>query len=355
MATERDALDDYRDKRDFDRTPEPAGRRRKARPKGAPRFVIQQHDATRLHWDLRLERDGVLASWALPRGVPWHPDDNHLAVHTEDHPIEYLSFEGDIPEGEYGAGNMFVWDTGWYEVDKWEPAKVVITLSGERARGKYALFQTRGRDWMIHRMDPPEDASRSAVPTYLRPMRARTGRLPSDEENWAFEVRWSGLRSLLLGFTGAVDLADADGNDISRHFPEVRRISRALGSVEAVIDSVIVPGTGDRESIDRRLAAASDSTIRRLSRDQPVAAVLFDVLWLEGHSVLDRPWTERRSLLESIALDGPAWRTPSAHLGDGAALVAAGRDQGVPGIIAKRLDSTYQPGKASRDWVDIGL
>lgn len=357
MAAERDALDDYQAKRDFTRTPEPAGGRdrRRRRPRGAPRFVIQQHDATRLHWDLRLERDGVLPSWALPRGVPWHPDHNRLAVHTEDHPIEYLTFEGDIPEGEYGAGRMFVWDKGWYELDKWQPKKVVITLQGDRVRGKYALFETRGRDWIIHRMDPPEDPSREAVPTDLRPMLAEPGTLPADEQGWAFEVRWSGLRALVLASTGAVDLADADGIDISDAFPEVRRIGRALGSVEAVLDAVLVPGHRDRGSLDRRLGARSESTIRRLSRDQPVAAVLVDVPWYDGHPLRDRPWTERRAVLDSLGLDGPAWRTPSAHTGDGAVLAEAGRAQGIGGLIAKRVDSPYQPGKVSSDWIDIGL
>ena len=152
--------------RDFDATPEPSGDGSDgATP--ASRFVIQQHDATRLHWDLRLERDGVLVSWALPRGVPWTPKVNRLAVHTEDHPLEYLDFEGDIPDGSYGAGNMFVWDRGTYEIEKWEDRKCTVVLHGAKVEGKHALFATRGRDWMIHRMDPPADPSRTPVPDDL--------------------------------------------------------------------------------------------------------------------------------------------------------------------------------------------
>src|SRR5262245_5417625 len=325
QEVEAGALAEYQAKRDFDRTPEPAGAKPKRRPRGAPRFVVQQHDATRLHWDLRLERDGVLASWALPRGLPWHPDRNHLAVHTEDHPMEYLTFEGNIPEGEYGAGNMFVWDRGWYEVDKWEPKKVVATFHGDRAKGKYALFEFKGRDWMIHRMDPPEDPTREAVPTGLRPMRGQLGGLPGAEEGWAYEVRWTGLRAMILGSTGAADLVDADGNDISPSFPEVRRISRALGSTEVVLDTVLVPSAGGRDAIEHRRAARSESTVRRLSRDQPVAAVIFDVPWHGGHSIVDLPWTERRELLDGLGLNGPAWRTPQAHLGEGGDLLEAAR------------------------------
>src|ERR687891_108635 len=137
----RGDLAEYRRKRRFSGTPEPQGEPRPA-PGGEARFVVQQHDATRLHWDLRLEHDGVLASWALPRGVPAHPDENRLAVHTEDHPLEYLDFEGEIPRGNYGAGRMRIWDRGTYVCHKWEPRKVVVTLEGERVSGRYALFQT---------------------------------------------------------------------------------------------------------------------------------------------------------------------------------------------------------------------
>jgi bifunctional non-homologous end joining protein LigD len=349
-------LERYHAKRDFSRTPEPSGLENPEPPEGAPRFTIQQHDATRLHWDLRLERDGVLASWAMPRGLPWHPDRNHLAVHTEDHPIQYLTFEGDIPDGEYGAGNMFVWDTGWYDLDKWESRKVVFTLHGDRARGRYALFETKGRDWMIHRMDPPEDPARQPVPDGLRPMRPTPGEPPAGDE-WAWEIHWSGLRTTIAASTGAVDLFDADGRNVSPAFPEVRRIGRATGSVEAVFDAVIVPGGGGgtRASIDRRLAAASESTVRRLARDTPAAAVLVDVLWIDGRPIVESPWSERRDRLDELGLDGPAWRTPSAHRGDGDALMTAGRAQGLDRLMAKRMESPYRPGQQSPDWVEVSL
>jgi bifunctional non-homologous end joining protein LigD len=348
-------LERYQAKRDFSRTPEPSGLEPPApAPEGALRFTIQQHDATRLHWDLRLEHDGVLASWAMPRGLPWHPDHNRLAVHTEDHPIEYLAFEGDIPEGEYGAGHMFVWDTGWYELDKWEPKKVVLTMHGERAQGRYALFETRGRDWIIHRMDPPEDPGREEVPTDLRPMLASPGAAP-DGDDWAWEVDWSGLRTTIAAATGAVDLFDASGRNVSSAFPEVRRIGRATGSVEAVFDAVIVPGGGDLSSIDRRLAATSDSTVRRLARDTPAAAVLVDLLWLDGYPIVESPWAERRARLDEFGLAGPAWRTPAAHPGDGAALMTAARTQGLDRLMAKRTGSPYRPGERSPDWIEVTL
>ncbi|HEU0023788.1 MAG TPA: DNA polymerase ligase N-terminal domain-containing protein, partial [Thermoleophilaceae bacterium] len=184
----------YREKRDFEATPEPEGGGTEAA--GAGRFVVQEHHARRLHWDLRLERDGALASWALPRGVPDHPDENRLAVRTEDHPLEYLEFEGDIPKGEYGAGTMRIWDTGTFEAEKFRDDEVIATFHGERLAGRYALFRTRGDDWMIHRMDPPPDPGYEPMPDTLAPMLARLGKLPRDEERYGFEVKWDGVRAL---------------------------------------------------------------------------------------------------------------------------------------------------------------
>ena len=139
--------------------------------------MVQEHHARRLHWDLRLEHEGSLASWALPRGVPEHPDENRLAVRTEDHPLEYLEFEGEIPKGEYGAGSMRVWDRGTYTAEKFRDDEVIATFHGERMNGRYALFRTRESDWMIHRMDPPADPSYEPLPDGLRPMFARSGKL----------------------------------------------------------------------------------------------------------------------------------------------------------------------------------
>jgi bifunctional non-homologous end joining protein LigD len=352
-------LERYRAMRDFGATPEPAGG-----PTGAddprPRFVIQQHDATRLHWDLRLEHDGVLLSWALPNGLPWTPAENHLAVHTEDHPLEYLEFSGDIPAGNYGAGRMTIWDRGRYDPEIVEEGKVHVVLHGRRAEGRYALFPTRGdRDWMIHRMDPPADPDRRPMPTDLRPMRAVPGPLPDDPTTHALEVRWRGCRGLAASSGGSLRLTDAAGAEVTPKVPELRRLGRALGSTEVVLDAVLVTVDGDGRphpdaaGLDRRLAAGSDSTARRLARSVPVALMLVDVLWLDGHPTIDLAWTDRRALLEELGLAAEAWQTPSAHRGDGAALLAAAGAAGLPGLVAKRLDSRYEPGATSAAWVDV--
>src|SRR5215213_7194944 len=183
----------YEEKRDFGRTPEPRGGDGDGH---GGRFVVQQHDATRLHWDLRLERDGALASWALPRGVPAHPDENRLAVRTEDHPLEYLEFSGEIPKGSYGAGRMEIWDSGTYEAEKFRDDEVIVVLHGERVDGRYALFHTRGKDWMIHRMDPPADPAAEPMPESIVPMLARQGGLPRDDDAFGYEIKWDGVRAV---------------------------------------------------------------------------------------------------------------------------------------------------------------
>src|SRR3954451_2908107 len=153
-----DSLSSYRRKRDFHASPEPSGDG-PAPDADAPRFVVQEHHARRLHWDLRLERDGVLASWAIPNGIPEDPRHNRKAVHVEGHPLDYIDFHGTIPSG-YGAGEVMIWDSGTYICEKWLPNRVIVVFDGEKLNGRYALFHA-GRseqDWMIHRMDPPQDA-----------------------------------------------------------------------------------------------------------------------------------------------------------------------------------------------------
>jgi bifunctional non-homologous end joining protein LigD len=344
-------LDEYKAKRDFSATPEPAGVVDDA---DEHRFVVQQHSATRLHWDLRLERDGVLVSWALPRGVPRHPKENHLAVHTEDHPLEYLEFQGDIPEGSYGAGNMRVWDTGTYEIEEWEERKAVVVFHGTKVQGKYALFATRGRDWMIHRMDPPVDATWEAPPRDLRPMQPSAGTALPTSKGWAFELKWSGLRAMVANEPGLTTISDHEGADVSRAFPELRRIGRALGAAEVVLDGVIM-GNAGHDALERRIAAKSDSTIRRIARDQPALYVAFDIVWHDGRACWDEAWTDRRARLDALRLADDHWQVPAAHVGDGAELMDAARARGVDGLVAKRTRSRYQPGAVSDDWRVIDL
>jgi bifunctional non-homologous end joining protein LigD len=359
-----DRLDTYRAKRDFGATPEPSGDG--AAAAGAGRFVVQEHHATRLHWDLRLEHDGALASWAIPNGIPQDPADNRLAVHTEDHPLQYLDFQGEIPAGEYGAGTMQIWDRGTYEAHKWSDDKVEVTFHGERLRGRYGLFPIGRRadgsggdqDWMIHRMDPPVDPDREPMPERVLPMLAGVaGDVPRGEEQWSFEVKWDGVRAVAYLRPGRLRLESRNLNDITEAYPEVRGILLDAGMHELVLDGEIVAfgenGRPSFERLQRRMHVTSPSAVRRLSRSTPVVYAIFDLLYLDGHSLMARPYAERRARLEELGLGGPAWRVPAAHPGRGGALLQATRAQGLEGIVAKRLDSRYEPGRRTGAWLKI--
>src|ERR1700730_2903433 len=190
-----DRLRPYREKRDSGRTPEPSGAAKGRRGKDGhtPRFVVQEHHARTLHWDLRLERDGTLVSWAVPKGIPPDPKRNHLAVHVEDHPLSYIDFGGEIQEGNYGAGQVSVWDKGTYEVIKWTDREGMVVLHGKRVEGRDVLFETGGKTWMIHRMDPPQDPEREPMPERIDPMKAKLALgLPRDQESYGFRFKWDG-------------------------------------------------------------------------------------------------------------------------------------------------------------------
>jgi bifunctional non-homologous end joining protein LigD len=350
-----DKLRKYREKRDFDATPEPeSGSARDGdRPGPLPRFVIHEHHARSLHWDLRLERDGVLVSWAIPKGIPPDPKRNNLAVHVEDHPLEYIDFEGEIPEGSYGAGTVKIWDRGTYETHKFRDDEVIVTLRGERVTSKYALFQTKGQNWMIHRMDPPEQA-REPMPERLAPMLATVAELPEEDAGWGYEIKWDGVRTIVYIEGGRVRLTSRNLRDVTAQYPELRELGRALGSLEVVLDGEIV--TFDEQGrpsfglLQRRMHVASESTVRRLVKTVPAVYMIFDLLFLDGRSTMKLPYDERRRLLEELELGGPHWQVPAYHQGDGEAMLSATREQGLEGIVAKRLESIYEPGRRSRNW-----
>jgi len=294
----------------------------------------------------------VAVSWAVPNGIPQHPGENRKAVHTEDHPLKYLDWEGTIPEGEYGAGIMKVWDSGTYEAEKWEEAKVVVVFRGERVRGRYALFRAGSdADWMIHRMDPAEPG-RQPMPERVTLARAVAGELPGDEGH-AFEVDWPGMRVAVYCKPGRIRIETARGEDVTERFPEVRGLSRALGARSAIFDGVLVgfgrDGRPDPGRLERRLREGTTATYARRAKEAPVVLAIVDLLHLDGGDLTAEPWAERRAAIEGLGLDGPSWHVPAAHLGDGAEFLAATRAQGLPGVIAKRADAPYGSG-----WTAVG-
>jgi bifunctional non-homologous end joining protein LigD len=373
----REKLDPYRSKRDFSATAEPsgapepaagdaaageAGARKPAEGEAGARFVIQEHHATRLHWDLRLEHDGVLASWAIPNGIPPTPAENRLAVHTEDHPLEYLDFHGEIPAGEYGAGTMRIWDHGTFETHLWTDKKVEVTFHGERLSGRYGLFPIghgpdQAKDWMIHRMDPPSDSGREAMPERILPMLAGAGQLPKPEKGWSYEVKWDGVRAIAYVKPGRLRLESRNLREITDGYPEVRGILRDLGMREAVLDGELVAfdddGRPSFERLQRRMHVTAPSSVRRLAASTPVVYAIFDLLYLDGHNLMGRPYSQRRERLTELGLQGPAWRVPAGHPPPGQRLLDATAKQSLEGIVAKRLDSRYEPGRRTGAWIKI--
>jgi bifunctional non-homologous end joining protein LigD len=350
-----DRLEEYRGKRDPSRTPEPVPAvppEEAARGTGsAGTFVVQEHHARRLHWDFRLERNGVLVSWALPKGVPDDPGVNHLAVHTEDHPLEYAGFHGEIPRGEYGAGAVTIWDHGTYEVLKWDEREVKVNLHGGRLAGGYVLFATGGKNWMIHR-------ERLPLPTTLTPMLAVPGEPPSrDRGAWSVEFKWDGVRALAFIEAGRLRLVSRTGKDITATYPEVAGLGHAIARKQALLDGEVVAfsdGRPDFEALQPRMHVSSAVQAARLAELTPVTYLAFDVLQLDGRPLTALPYAERREILESIIPNGGGWLSPPTFPGEDLdAVLSASVANGLEGVVIKRRDSAYEPGSRSGSWRKI--
>jgi bifunctional non-homologous end joining protein LigD len=348
-------LNTYRRKRNADRTPEPVPAEDPA-PRGRDEeFVVQEHHARALHWDFRLERGGVLVSWAVPKGLPLDPGSDHLAVHTEDHPLSYATFEGEIPRGEYGGGTVTIWDTGTYETLKWTDREVEVVLHGGRIEGRYVLFRTGDDRWEIHRRDPAP-AGWEPMPALVPPMLATPGTLPpaAEDADWAYEMKWDGVRTIAYAEGGRLRLRSRNDHDVTAAYPEVRGLAAQLGSVAAVLDGEIVAldeaGRPDFGLLQRRMGVTKPAQARRLADEVPVVYLVFDVLYLDGRGTTALPYTDRRELLEGLGLEGPAWAVPPASFGGGERMVAVSRERGLEGVLAKRADSAYLPGRRSPHW-----
>jgi DNA ligase D-like protein (predicted ligase)/DNA ligase D-like protein (predicted 3'-phosphoesterase) len=342
-----DRLTKYRGMRDASKTPEPV-------PKKAPKagnnnlFVIQEHHARRLHYDLRLERDGVLVSWAVPKNLPDTPSVNHLAVHTEDHPLEYLTFEATIPRGEYGAGEMIVWDTGTYETEKFRDnspdgpergGEVIVTLHGNKIDGRYALIQTDGKNWLAHRMKEQQRPQAGD----LAPMLTTHGsveRLTSTV--WAFEGKWDGYRVLADANHGQLNLRSRSGRDVTDEYPQFEALAADLADHHVILD-------GEAVALDAS-GVPSFGEMQNRARSTRVEYWAFDILHLDGRSLLRAKYSDRRRLLEALAEAG-GMIVPDQLPGDGPEALEYAHEHQWEGVVAKRKDSTYQPGRRSKSWI----
>ncbi|AOT05411.1 ATP-dependent DNA ligase [Arthrobacter sp. U41] len=398
-------LERYRTKRDSASTPEPfsAERYRAEAAEGTVRekFVIQEHHASRLHYDFRLERDGVLVSWALPKGVPTSKTKNHLAVQTEDHPMDYADFEGTIPKGQYGAGTVSIWDRGYYECEKWIAGKeVIVTLTGQDEGGlggtrRFALIHTGRADdqWLIHLMDPPgskkghaqaeasaSDASagapdddaqhdapglsgaaarESAAPgtSDFTPMLASAG-TPADlsGKEWQFELKWDGVRALIVGDTKKIRLISRNGNDMSAVYPELtdrscwpERDFVADGEIIAVGGS----GRPDFGLLQGRMKLTKASDIAKAQASTPVRLMLFDLLSENGRDLRRLPLSKRRAGLEAFFTPSgcPVELSPLID-GDVRHILESAEELGLEGVMAKRTGGRYV-GQRSRSWLKL--
>ncbi|MDI9890102.1 ATP-dependent DNA ligase [Microbacterium sp. IEGM 1404] len=389
----------YIAKRTAGRTPEPVPEHPHAEAggEGLPRFVIQEHHASRLHWDLRLERDGVLVSWAVPRGVPPTTGKNSLAVMTEDHPMQYLDFAGEIPRGQYGAGTMTVWDTGTYELEKWRDDEVIATLTGRPdgplGRVRLALIRTEGSgeksQWLLHRMktdaegrpqregsavapraDPapaaaaaPSPTSAPATASDLRPMLATSstpGLARAAAERWGrewVEMKWDGIRGIGIWDGERLRLRSRNGNDLTATYPELTAVDLGLGAAPAVLDGEIVAldaqGRPSFPLLQKRMNLAQAREITHEAARTPVQLYLFDVLEADGRDVTGLPLAERREILEHLAADAAAVVVVPPVFDDVEAALAASGRFGLEGIVVKDAGSPYRRGERSDRWLKV--
>ena len=428
-------LKKYKAKRDFSKTAEPKGR--KPLPKqvrGACRFVIQKHDARRLHYDFRLQMEGVLKSWALPKGLPWKQGEKHLAVEVEDHPIEYEAFEGVIPEGNYGAGTVIVWDRGAYYVYGEQPLKSLregklhLVLAGKKAQGEWTLVRIRGRDgeknqWLILKTGgsakPPskklEDQSvktgrtmkqianerdaewqsnreekdtsarstlkarikaalkkkdlehgvrknetvgqatrllkglPSAKPQFIEPMKARLVDEPPKHGDWLYELKFDGIRAMAIKNDGKVSVISRNGNKLDARFPEIVEAVKNLPVREYVIDGEVVALDEDGRSSFQLLQG-----LEMEGRKAPLRFYVFDLLQLDGKSLLGLPLEQRKQVLAKICENvGDPIRYSGEISGDVKSLLAEVKRRGLEGLIGKQRNSVYEPGRRSGTWIKL--
>jgi bifunctional non-homologous end joining protein LigD len=339
-------LAEYRKKRDPEKTPEPFGGKKRGQE---PIFVVQRHDARRLHYDFRLERNGALASWAVPKGVPLEPGQQHLAVHVEDHPLEYASFEGEIPKGEYGAGTVEIWDRGTYElVEEKRDGGLTVRLHGKRLDGTYALVPAKlsgdPKNWLIIRKKDESAAARTS--RRYQPMLATLAEEVPKGDGWTFEIKWDGYRIIATVAGGEPELRTRKDQDYTQRFENVaKELAKALKTPDCVVD-------GEVCALDEE-GRPSFSAMQQGKRGTPIVYYVFDLLEVEGEPIVDLPLEERRKRLEKLLDKRNRTVRFSESFDDGNALLSAAEQQGLEGIMAKRLGSRYLPGKRTRDWLKI--
>lgn len=342
-------LEEYAQKREFGKTPEPEPLETLGEGNA---FVIHRHHASHLHYDLRLEEDGTLKSWAVPRGMPPHPGIKRLAVATEDHPLEYLNFEGVIPKGEYGAGPMWIYARGKYEKTKEKKDGFYFRLNSTELTADYRMYATSNRQWLVERLDKPQiDWLHDRIDFMFA---ERVSEVPDGD--YAYELKWDGIRAMIVLDEGEIRIRSRNHRDITEKFPELLVPEEAFRNTSGVFDGEIVcldeEGRPDFRNVINRLQRSGEASIRRAAEKNPVHCYLFDCLFLDGRALTNDPVERRRAWLEdSVRRDTPYRVSESVE--DGRALFEAVKTIGLEGIVAKEKGSRYHPGRRSRSWLKV--
>ncbi len=345
-----DQLAAYDKKRDFTKTTEPVAR---ILEQGGSNFVTHRHHATNLHYDLRLEQDGVLKSWAVPRGLPPHPGIKRLAVQTEDHPMAYLTFDGKIPKGEYGGGDMWIYALGKYQVTKQKKDGFYFRLSSLELNGEFRIHKIKAKEWLLERVDMPQI---NYLNDLIEPMLADRVEKPPSDDKYIYEVKWDGIRAMLYLNEGQIIIRSRNNNDITSQFPELGVMDSPFRASCGLFDAEIVcldkSGKPDFKKVIKRLMATGATNIDKYTKTNPVHCYIFDCLYLDGRSLLNEPLLKRKEWLNGAIKRDSRYRL-SEFVDDGNALFAAAGEHNLEGIMAKRKDGRYLPGKRSDAWLKV--
>jgi len=343
-------LEKYSTKRDFEKTPEPAA---EVKEETGNRFVVHRHHASRLHYDLRLEKDGVLKSWAVPKGLPPAPGVKRLAVQTEDHPMEYLKFEGTIPKGQYGGGDMWVYASGKYEITKDKKDGFYFRLHSPSVSGEYRIYKIKVKDYLLERVDRPQV---DWLHDNIEPMLAQPKKEVPLSESFIYEVKWDGIRVMVSLDEGKITLRSRNNIDLTKKFPELLNAEKSFRGTCGLFDGEIVcldeKGRPDFKEVIHRMQRSAEGDIERVMKKNPAYCYLFDMLYLDGRAVVNEPLLRRREWLKDLVKKDSSYRL-SEIVDDGEALFAAAGELGLEGIMAKDKTSKYFPGKRTDTWYKI--
>jgi DNA ligase D-like protein (predicted polymerase)/DNA ligase D-like protein (predicted ligase)/DNA ligase D-like protein (predicted 3'-phosphoesterase) len=343
-------LETYAKKRDFEKTPEPSGQ---IVDRGGHSFVVHRHHASRLHYDLRLEKDGVLKSWAVPKGLPPFPGVKRLAVQTEDHPMEYLTFDGKIPKGQYGAGEMWIYALGKYQITKDKKDGFYFRLSSKEITGEYRIHKTKEKEWLLERVDEPQT---NYLRQLIEPMLSETADQPPASDNYIYELKWDGIRALIALEDGQVTIHTRNHNEVTKQFPELLIGEKVFRATNGLFDAEIVcldkNGLPVFKNVINRLMTSGATNIEKFSKTNTVHCYIFDCLYLDGRVLINEPLLKRKEWLADAVRPDTPYRV-SEFVTDGAGLFEAAKQHELEGIMAKRKDSKYIIGKRSDCWLKI--